>query len=105
MQRYLNRNYEDYIGLCPCDGIYARRTSKALIYAVQAEEKMPTAVANGNCGPATKNALPNIMSNGQYSGSSYLGDHIVLLILINLKHWLILHYILMDLVMVVFLLV
>lgn len=73
MQRYLNRNYEDYIGLCPCDGIYARRTSKALIYAVQAEEKMPTAVANGNCGPATKNALPNIMSNGQYSGSSYLG--------------------------------
>ena len=73
MQRYLNRNYEDYTGLCPCDGIYARRTSKALIYAIQAEEKMPTSVANGNCGPATKNALPSIMSNGQYSGTSYLG--------------------------------
>lgn len=73
MQRYLNRNYEDYIGLCPCDGVYGRRTSKALIYAVQAEEKMPTSVANGNCGPATKNALPSIMSNGQYSGTSYLG--------------------------------
>ena len=73
MQRYLNRNYEDYIGLCPCDGVYGRRTSKALIYAIQAEEKMPLSVANGNCGPSTKGCLPNIKNNGQYSGTNYLG--------------------------------
>lgn len=80
MQRYLNANYESYIGLTPCDGIYGRGTSKALIYAIQAEEGMPTSVANGNCGPSTKRCLPNIpytggyQKNGQTYGVSYNGQ-------------------------------
>ncbi len=80
MQRYLNRNYEEYIGLRPCDGIYSRSTNTALIYAIQYEENMPKTVANGNCGPATSGALPYLLvneselqkSNGKdYNGKAY----------------------------------
>lgn len=80
MQRYLNSNYEAYIGLIPCDGIYGRSTSKAIIYAIQAEEGMSTSVANGNCGPSTKRCLPPIpysggyQKNGQTHGISYSGQ-------------------------------
>ncbi len=31
IQQNLNRDYNDYIGLMPCDGLYARDTNKALI--------------------------------------------------------------------------
>lgn len=62
MQRYLNRNYEEYIGsLRPCDGVYSRGTNVALIYAIQYEENMPDTTANGNCGPATRGALPTLV--------------------------------------------
>lgn len=80
MQRYLNANYENYIGLTPCDGVYGRNTNKALIYAIQAEEGMSTSVANGNCGPSTKRCLPNIPYSGGYQkndqtyGVSYSGQ-------------------------------
>lgn len=74
MQRYLNRNYEAYIGIRPCDGVYSRRTSQALIYAIQAEECMPTSVANGNCGPSTKRCLPTLSVTGSSSGTSYKGQ-------------------------------
>lgn len=74
MQRYLNRNYEAYIGIRPCDGVYARRTSQALIYAIQAEEGMPTSVANGNCGPSTKAGLPTLSATGTSSGTGYNGQ-------------------------------
>ncbi len=74
IQRYLNANYEKYIGLTPCDGIYSRGTNKALIYAIQAEEGMSTSVANGNFGPSTKRCCPTIpYSNAEtnYNGSTY----------------------------------
>lgn len=74
IQRYLNANYEAYIGLSPCDGVYGRSTNKALIYALQAEEGMPTSVANGNFGPSTKRCCPTIpYSNAEsnYSGAKY----------------------------------
>lgn len=74
MQRYLNGNYEDYIGLTPCDGVYGRNTSKSMILAIQAEEGMPTSVANGNCGNATKDCLPTINISGSYSGTNYNGQ-------------------------------
>ncbi len=74
MQRYLNRNYEAYIGIRPCDGVYARRTSQALIFAIQAEEGMTTSEANGNCGPATKRCLPTLSVTGSSSGTSYKGQ-------------------------------
>lgn len=71
MQRYLNRNYELYIGIRPCDGVYARRTSQALILAIQAEEGMSPTDANGVCGDNTKRCLPILSANGESSGISY----------------------------------
>lgn len=74
MQQYLNGNYESYIGLAPCDGIYGRSTNKALIYAIQAEEGLNTTTANGNFGPSTRKYCPtipydNVATNS--SGSKY----------------------------------
>ena len=83
MQRYLNANYEDYIGLTPCDGIYGRGTNKALIYAIQAEEGMPTSVANGNFGPSTKRCCPTIPYNNiekKYDNSTYTTNNILRII-------------------------
>ena len=79
MQRYLNGNYEDYIGLRPCDGVYGRSTNTALIYAIQAEENMPTSVANGNFGPSTKRCCPTIPYNNvesDYNGKKYSQEQI-----------------------------
>lgn len=60
MQQKLNRKYEAYTGLNPCDGVYGRNTNKAIIYALQAEEGLPTNVANGNFGATTKLCCPQI---------------------------------------------
>ena len=79
IQRYLNANYEKYIGLTPCDGVYGRGTNKALIYAIQAEEGMSTSVANGNFGPSTKRCCPTIpYSNSEtnYAGAKYTSSQI-----------------------------
>lgn len=59
-QQWLNKNYEDYTGLNPCDGVYGRNTNKALIYALQAEEKLPLNIANGNFGNTTQLCCPEI---------------------------------------------
>lgn len=74
MQRYLNGNYEQYIGIRPCDGVYGRRTSQALIFAIQAEEGMYPSEANGNCGDNTKRCLPTLSASGESSGISYRGN-------------------------------
>ena len=74
IQQYLNRNYESYIGLKPCDGNYGRGTNTAMLYALQAEEKLPISVANGNFGPTTKRTCPTIPYNNvekDYYGNSY----------------------------------
>ena len=66
IQQELNREYEDYIGLMPCDGVYGRNTNKALIYAIQAEEGLSVpgsgigVEANGNFGPTTKDKCPTL---------------------------------------------
>ena len=59
-QQWLNRNYEEYTGLNPCDGVYGRNTNKALVYALQAEEGLPVSVATGNFGNTTKLCCPSI---------------------------------------------
>lgn len=59
-QQWLNRNYEEYTGLNPCDGVYGRNTNKALVYALQAEEGLPVGVATGNFGNTTKLCCPAI---------------------------------------------
>lgn len=60
MQQKLNRKYEAYTGLTPCDGVYGRNTNKAIVLALQAEEGLPTNVANGNFGNTTKRCCPQI---------------------------------------------
>lgn len=73
-QQLMNRTYEDYIGIMPCDGIYGRNTNRAFIYAIQAEEGLPVSVANGNFGPTTQRCCPTIPYAGverSYSGKTY----------------------------------
>ena len=73
-QQEMNRKYEAYIGIMPCDGVYGRNTNKALIYALQAEEDLPVSVANGNFGPTTKQCCPTIPYSGNeknYYNSTY----------------------------------
>lgn len=59
-QQWLNRNYEEYTGLNPCDGVYGRNTNKALVLALQAEEGLPLSEATGNFGEKTKSSCPTI---------------------------------------------
>ena len=82
MQQKLNRKYEAYTGLTPCDGVYGRNTNKAIVYALQAEEGLPTSVANGNFGVTTKKCCPRIpyarnsSAAKNYSGGYYTQSHI-----------------------------
>lgn len=71
LQQMLNRTYLDYTGICACDGVYSRSTNTALVYALQAEEGMPTSMANGNFGPSTKKFIPTVGST--VAGTGY-GD-------------------------------
>jgi len=79
MQQELNRRYLNYTGLRPCDGIYSRGTNAALIYALQAEEHLPTSVANGNFGVTTKKCCPEIpytQAQKDYQGIAYNSESI-----------------------------
>ncbi|MGY8614128.1 glycoside hydrolase domain-containing protein [Bacillus velezensis] len=68
IQQNLNRDYNDYIGLMPCDGLYARDTNKALIYALQKEEGMSTSVANGFFGNGTTDLCPTLTPGDSRTG-------------------------------------
>ncbi len=80
IQQELNRSYENYIGLMPCDGIYGRNTNKAIIYALQAEEGLPLPGtgtiydANGNFGNTTTRCCPTIPYDNvttDFNGATY----------------------------------
>lgn len=58
MQQGLNREYWQYTGILPCDGVYQRQTNTALIYGLQAEIGMDTNTENGNYGPGTEAGTP-----------------------------------------------
>lgn len=58
IQQQLNRKYEDYIGLAPCDGLYGREMNKALILVLQAIEGLSVDEATGNFGDTTKAKCP-----------------------------------------------
>lgn len=66
IQQQLNRKYENYIGLIPCDGLYGREMNKALIIVLQAIEGFSPSEATGNFGEQTKARcpiLPDISGN------------------------------------------
>lgn len=72
IQQTLNQRYLAYTGLQPTDGIYSRGTVTALIFAIQAEEKIPIGIANGNFGPTTKALIPYIPYT--YQQTDYFGN-------------------------------
>ncbi len=55
IQQQLNRKYEDYIGIIPCDGLYGRNMNKALIKVLQVIEGLS---ADGVFGNQTKAKCP-----------------------------------------------
>lgn len=57
IQRYFNNHYENYIGLSPCDGLYAREMNKALVKILQAIQGYTVSGATGNFGDGTKSNL------------------------------------------------
>lgn len=82
MQQKFNREYEEYIGLMPCDGVYGRSTNTATIYVLQAVECMPVGVATGKFKTKTQECCPDIpykrnsSAAKSYSGSYYTDTQI-----------------------------
>ena len=62
IQQWLNNRYinRENFFIQPCDGNYSRNTQKALVYAIQYEEGLSDAIANGNFGPTTQANLPTL---------------------------------------------
>lgn len=76
MQQKLNREYEAYIGLMPCDGVYGRNTNKAVVYSLQALEGMPVGTATGSFGNLTKQCCPEIpYKRNSSAAQNYSGDY------------------------------
>ena len=65
IQQYLNSKYMNYIGLAPCDGIYAREMNQAMIKVLQAIEGFSVSEATGYFGAGTKSRLPFQPKNQQ----------------------------------------
>lgn len=64
VQQKLNKEYEAYIGLMPCDGLYGREMNKALIKVLQAIEGLNPDQATGTFGETTKRLCPIFPPNG-----------------------------------------
>ncbi len=76
MQQKLNREYEAYIGLKPCDGVYSSGTNKAVIFALQALEGMPVGVATGGFYAQTQSHCPQIPYERNSSAvKNYTGEY------------------------------
>lgn len=74
IQQSLNNQYNSYIGLIPCDGLFSRVTSKAMVTALQVEQKKeyPTVVVDGIWGPNTQNRCPTLRRYGTVTNKQYV---------------------------------
>lgn len=63
IQQKLNYNYEEQIGLSPCDGLYGREMNTALIKALQVIEGSTGNAVDGIFGDGTKAKLPILPDN------------------------------------------
>lgn len=79
IQQSLNRKYESYIGLAPCDGLYGRDMNKALIIVLQAVEGLSVSSATGSFGPTTKSLCPILPDTGNLLNAQKEADAINLL--------------------------
>ena len=60
IQQTLNKCYNKYFDLIPCNGIYERATNKALVCALGAEEGLAASVITGTFGPSTTANCPSL---------------------------------------------
>lgn len=69
IQRQLNADWSDIIGVGPCDGVVSRFTAYAMIAALQAAEGIYTdfmgSLDGTNFGAQTTNEFPNVLKQGQ----------------------------------------
>lgn len=71
IQRQLNGDWADVIGVGPCDGVVSRQTALSLVGALQAAEGVTahliTSLNSVNFGDATTAAFPGVLREGQNS--------------------------------------
>lgn len=74
IQQALNDKYNAYIGLIPCDGIYTRTSSRAMIKAIQAEHKKqyPSVTVDGIWGADTRKKCPTLQRYGTITNKQYV---------------------------------
>lgn len=74
IQQALNNTYNEYIGLIPCDGIYTRASSRAMIKAIQVEHKKqyPTVTIDGVWGADTRKKCPTLQRYGTITNKQYV---------------------------------
>lgn len=72
IQRQLNTDWSDIIGVGPCDGVASRQTILSLVGALQAAEGVTTELIDDlnelNFGPITTRNFPGTLYNGQNGG-------------------------------------
>ncbi|MCD4549153.1 glycoside hydrolase domain-containing protein [Schaalia sp. lx-260] len=61
-QQAINRNYKNYTGIVPTDGLYSREMNKALIQVLQSLQGFTPSQATGNFGSGTRSRLRTISS-------------------------------------------
>lgn len=74
IQQSLNRKFQSYIGLAPCDGLYGREMNKALIIVLQAIEGLTPSQATGNFGDTTKAKCPILPDTSNKLTSKQIAD-------------------------------
>lgn len=74
IQQSLNCNYHSYIGLIPCDGVFSKKTMRALISGLQIEQKKTytNTVVDGVWGPTTMNRCPTLQMYGTVTNKQYI---------------------------------
>ena len=77
IQQDLNNKYHTEIGLIPCDGVYSRRTNRALISGLQVSKKGKKMVFRKHCcgrylGDTTMNRCPTLRRYGTVSNKNYV---------------------------------
>lgn len=72
IQQRINREYKDYTGIIPCDGLYGREMNTAIIQVLQAIEGFGPEVSNGNFGNGTKGALKVISSSNALKNTKWV---------------------------------
>ena len=74
IQQALNNKYHSYIGLIPCDGLFTKKTMRALISGLQVEQKKEYSnnVVDGVWGPTTMNRCPTLQRYGTITNKQYV---------------------------------